>query len=312
MKLALGGNNINLPNFWDPNGTLAAEARARRRRGSEIHSGYVTPPASSDDGTGSPSPGRRVLPSTLPTIDTFEFSSSAPVTLQTRWQALQEQIIRLQIAKNRALKAREEEKKRRLEKEIELAKEAAAEAKNLKKSPITTKRTSLATSSVQLVLANTTTTTATNLSPSLSTNDLTLSPPTRKVPLKGKKKRSAHANANNSHHINNFVPSRAPVTSHHSSSYTDSMPPPLTSWPASEEAIAAAEAAGVRVRDRSNGSFFAGADEWLCARCDYEIFYGEESSLARMIKQRKKVLKVRRKAKERAAKAANGGVAEEN
>lgn len=48
------------------------------------------------------------------------------------------------------------------------------------------------------------------------------------------------------------------------------------------------------------------ADEWICAFCEYDLFYGDEALYRRGIKNRKKILKRRKRARERAAKAASG------
>ncbi|SCZ90585.1 BZ3500_MvSof-1268-A1-R1_Chr1-3g02081 [Microbotryum saponariae] len=149
-------------------------------------------------------------------------------------------------------------------------------------------------------------------------------PSTRKPRKKGKKKRSAHANALNPHHLNNYTPSRMPNRSSSgaagsSSPHTDAPPSllsilddevqPLSSWPASDQVISQAL---LTIRNRSAGDalrFFAGPEEDVCAFCDYELWFGGEGNLERSVRRRKKVLKVRKKAKERARKAANGKVA---
>jgi hypothetical protein len=48
------------------------------------------------------------------------------------------------------------------------------------------------------------------------------------------------------------------------------------------------------------------ADEWICAFCEYELFYGDEQDYRRAIRSRKKILRRRRRARERAAAAASG------
>ncbi|KAF8655041.1 hypothetical protein AX16_003277 [Volvariella volvacea WC 439] len=48
------------------------------------------------------------------------------------------------------------------------------------------------------------------------------------------------------------------------------------------------------------------ADEWICAFCEYDLFYGDEVGYRRAIRNRKKILKRRRRARERAAAAASG------
>lgn len=47
-------------------------------------------------------------------------------------------------------------------------------------------------------------------------------------------------------------------------------------------------------------------DEWICAFCEYNLFYGEESGFRRAVRSRKKILGRRRRARERAAAAASG------
>ncbi|SCV68571.1 BQ2448_692 [Microbotryum intermedium] len=149
-------------------------------------------------------------------------------------------------------------------------------------------------------------------------------PSTRKPPKKGKKKRSAHANALNPHHLNNYTPSRVPNRSSSggvgsSTPHSDPHPTlrsiledqvqPLTSWPASDEVIAEARASLQQLGSRSPSEalrYFAGPEEDVCAFCDYELWFGGEGSLGRTVRRRKKVLKVRKKARDRASKAANG------
>lgn len=121
-------------------------------------------------------------------------------------------------------------------------------------------------------------------------------PTTRKTSTKkGKKKRSAHANALNVHHRDNYVPSRAPAPGQ----AAQDSPPRFMSWPASEEAIASAGP----FASTCGGGHYCSADEWLCLFCEYELFYGEESLLYKAVRRRKNVLKVRKKAQDRANKA---------
>ncbi|KAK4691683.1 hypothetical protein P7C70_g9297, partial [Phenoliferia sp. Uapishka_3] len=148
-----------------------------------------------------------------------------------------------------------------------------------------------------------TTTTSTSTVPPLP---LSRKPPPLK---KGRKKRSAHANANNVHHRDNFVPSRIPGNNTHGTGGERGREEesPLTSWPASDEAVAAANAnGGARGGRGREESWFRGSEEWMCLFCEYEVFYGEECLLSKAIRNRKKILKVRQKARERASKAANG------
>ena len=51
---------------------------------------------------------------------------------------------------------------------------------------------------------------------------------------------------------------------------------------------------------------FAALDEWLCGFCETRILYGSATTLAEAIRKRKAVLKVRKKAQDRAKRAAAG------
>ncbi|OBZ73603.1 ATP-dependent RNA helicase ded1 [Grifola frondosa] len=48
------------------------------------------------------------------------------------------------------------------------------------------------------------------------------------------------------------------------------------------------------------------ADEWICPFCEYSLFYGDEPSFHMAVRNRKKFLKRRQRARERAAAAASG------
>lgn len=307
IKALLGGGNIRLIDLWDPEGkeeSAAAIERANRRRrlasaSAESKSTYPTPPSSTD--------GDREVPSIPPVLNSFAYCYPPPPTIASRWSSLTNQIERFRLAKERAAKAREEESARRKEKEKELDAQARAEAdatavKKAPPPPASGKRSSAA--AVRPPVESTSSPTALNdrspnvpiLSPTTYTTEppSAIPPSTRKPVKKGKKKRSAHANALNVHHRDNYVPSRIPSSHHASTSHHDG-PPPLTSWPASEEAIAAAGGS------RPSTSYFAGPDEWLCAFCEYDLFYGDPASATKAIRRRKQVLKVRSKARRRAA-----------
>ncbi|KDE05412.1 hypothetical protein MVLG_04207 [Microbotryum lychnidis-dioicae p1A1 Lamole] len=150
-------------------------------------------------------------------------------------------------------------------------------------------------------------------------------PSTRSLLRRTKKKRTCPPPTTlNLHHLNNYTPSRMPNRSSSgvagsSSPHADAPPSllsilddevqPLSSWPASDQVISQAL---LTIRNRSAGDalrFFAGPEEDICAFCDYELWFGGEGNLERSVRRRKKVLKVRKKAKERARKAANGKVA---
>lgn len=321
IKQLLGGDKLKLLNLWDPLGYEAAAAKALRRRGAELKSGLLTPPASSDE-RDLDAPADRLAvarPATLdgpPTLDEFVFAEPATPLIAARWQSVGEQIVSLKLAKERAAKAREEEAERKKEKERDAHKEVEPEpeiadpapvaangkakaparrtpgqpapvAKPLSATELAKQRREQASKNVSANVAlhpgvepisdrssfgppSQTTTSTTTVEPM---------PLSRKPPLKkGRKKRSAHANANNVHHRDNFVPSRIPGanTSHAPQHHDSPSSPPLTSWPASQEAIAAASSS----RGGHDPSYFAGADEWLCTFCEYEIFFGEESLLS--------------------------------
>lgn len=127
-----------------------------------------------------------------------------------------------------------------------------------------------------------------------------------------RKKRSALANASNPHHLRNYVPSRLPQ-----------QPPPLT-----QASLNAANfltppplrflSAEIPPKRRKKGShtptplpntLTQPLDEWICASCEYNLFYGEEVAFRRAVKNRKKILSRRRRARERAAAAGGGSVA---
>ena len=120
--------------------------------------------------------------------------------------------------------------------------------------------------------------------------------PRKAPPRKGKKKRAAHANANNVHHRDNYVPSRRP-----------GKPAPV---PAIEQSANAYPSLGLVAPDNAFSAagyhpqlgtshlvpFFAGPDEWLCGDCEFSLLFGDTEALHRMIKKRKNVLKIRKKA----------------
>lgn len=45
-----------------------------------------------------------------------------------------------------------------------------------------------------------------------------------------------------------------------------------------------------------------GTNEWICAYCEYELFYGGDEEYRRAVRRRKKILKRRQRARERAAR----------
>ncbi|KAF7309423.1 Glycosyltransferase family 2 protein [Mycena indigotica] len=119
-----------------------------------------------------------------------------------------------------------------------------------------------------------------------------------------KKKRSALANASNPHHLRNYVPSRLPNSgvSNTSTATTGLWPLPLRFLSADLP----------RGRNKANNVPLEGesltnpGDEWICAFCEYQLFYGDETAFRHAVKSRKKILRRRRRAQERAAAAASG------
>ena len=301
-------------------------ARSSSESPAKSPSGYPTPPASSDDGEGDHS-FPWAFESSPPELDTFDFHEPASELIESRWANLRDQKKRIKAAKERAAKAREEEKERRREKEErEKAEKAAAIAAPptpaatpqrksttipppppLHQHPHSTHSQSSASRLPPPTLPPTDTPPAPPPASALPSPPLaptSSSPlPPRKAPLKkGRKKRSAHANAHNVHHRDNYVPSRVPVASAQQSSHSNDPSFGPTSWPASEEAIASAGP----YASTCGGGHYCSPDEWLCLFCEYELFYGEESALLRAVRKRKGVLKVRQKAKDRAMKATQG------
>lgn len=145
-----------------------------------------------------------------------------------------------------------------------------------------------------------------------------------------KKKRSALANASNPHHLRNYVPSRLPnsgpppTISAAQAALTFLGPPPVRFLTAD---LLPRGGAGVNNNTSSNnpnrkrltggGSAHpAGTaspddgvvmpDEWICSFCEYDLFYGSEASFRHGVRARKKILRRRRRARERAARAASG------
>ncbi|GAA5861465.1 hypothetical protein JCM3774_000256 [Rhodotorula dairenensis] len=282
-----------------------------------------------------------LLAATPPQLDLFTFFERPPDTVESRWTALNDQKVRLKAAKERAAKARDEEERRRKEKEARDARDEdappLADPPVADVAPGTQLAPPLSGSAVApipppslhasgpagsdpLAPAPPTQGRPQTLAepptgeggpggpppsaplPPTPTAAPTSPPPagaapaTRKAPpKKGKKKRSAHANALNVHHRDNYVPSRAPApgqAAHHE------QPPRFMSWPASEEAIASAGP----YASTCGGGHYCSSDEWLCLFCEYELFYGEESLLYKAVRRRKNVLKVRKKAQDRANK----------
>jgi hypothetical protein len=120
----------------------------------------------------------------------------------------------------------------------------------------------------------------------------------------GKKKTTSLANASNPHHLRNYVPSRHPYSGQTSATQNQNW---LNPFPI--------RFLSAQLPPRRKKSYILpqptnSPDEWICPRCEYELFYGEEFGYRRAVRNRKKILRRRRRARERAAVAANGnGVA---
>ncbi|EEB94887.1 hypothetical protein MPER_06228, partial [Moniliophthora perniciosa FA553] len=110
---------------------------------------------------------------------------------------------------------------------------------------------------------------------------------------KKKKKRSALANASNPHHLRNYVPSRLPH-----------QPPSSTHISSQVQGEWALPLAFLRAGKGENEG--GGESEWICAFCEYELFYGEEADLKRAVRKRKAILRRRKRARERARGVTNG------
>ncbi len=118
-----------------------------------------------------------------------------------------------------------------------------------------------------------------------------------------KKKRSALAIASNPHHRRNYVPSRLPQSGQanpaqaalNALNYLG--PPPFRFLSAEIPA---------RRRKKSPGTLPTAqltnpADEWICPFCEYELFYGNDPDYRRAVRNRKKILRRRRRAERAAA-----------
>ncbi|EIN09453.1 hypothetical protein PUNSTDRAFT_143010 [Punctularia strigosozonata HHB-11173 SS5] len=123
---------------------------------------------------------------------------------------------------------------------------------------------------------------------------------------KKKKKRSALANASNPHHLRNYVPSRLPSSGTPNNAQTNAQnylgPPPLRFL----SAMLPERAKSAAGTTPSPAPLTDPAGEWICASCEYNLFYGDDAAFRRALRQRKKILRRKRRARERAAAAASG------
>ena len=127
-----------------------------------------------------------------------------------------------------------------------------------------------------------------------------------------KKKRSALANASNPHHLRNYVPSRLPHSGGGDGpgAQGQNATNANTIWPLPLRFLSAEIPSRKRKKNTTAVplvQLMHPSEDWICAFCDYELFYGEDPVHRRAVRSRKKILKRRRRARERAAAAAAGG-----
>jgi hypothetical protein len=129
-----------------------------------------------------------------------------------------------------------------------------------------------------------------------------------------KKKRNALAIASNPHHRKNYVPSRLPSSGQanmvQANANAQNMLGPLPLRFLSAQI-------SPRRRKKANtvtptAQIVNPADEWICPRCEYSLFYGEGSEYRQAVKDRKHILRRRRRAQERAAGGLNASKAPAN
>lgn len=118
-----------------------------------------------------------------------------------------------------------------------------------------------------------------------------------------KKKRSALAIASNPHHRRNYVPSRLPQSGQanpaqaalNAQNYLG--PPPFrflsAEIPTRRRKKSQATAPTAQLTNPT--------DEWICPFCEYELFYGTDADYRRAVRNRKKILRRRRRAERAAA-----------
>lgn len=128
-----------------------------------------------------------------------------------------------------------------------------------------------------------------------------LSPPGKSRGSK-KKKRNALAVASNPHHRNNYVPSRLPSSGHVNPAQATLNAQNLLG-PQPLRFLSAELPPRRRKRETvtPKAQIVHPADEWICPRCEYSLFYGDGLDYRRAIRDRKQILRRRRRAQERAA-----------
>ncbi|KAH7885754.1 hypothetical protein F5I97DRAFT_1149267 [Phlebopus sp. FC_14] len=128
------------------------------------------------------------------------------------------------------------------------------------------------------------------------------SPQSGKPPGTKKKKRNGHAIASNPHHRTNYVPSRLPSSGQANSAQATYNaqnwfgPHPLQFLSAEIPPRRRKKATVTPTAQIVNP-----ADEWICPRCEYSLFYGDGLEYRRAVRSRKQILRRRRRAQERAA-----------
>ncbi|KAF7289054.1 Glycosyltransferase family 2 protein [Mycena chlorophos] len=189
--------------------------------------------------------------------------------------------------------------------EAELARQAAKTAKlNAPPRKSTRQKRSTRTSNT----TNTNTTTTATHAPSIPKENADPASLMGIKPRNGKKKkRSALANASNPHHLRNYVPSRLPNSGVPN---TNSGASNVGLWPLPLRFLSADVPRGrnktAPPAAATGESLTNPGDEWICAFCEYQLFYGDETAFKHAVKSRKKILRRRRRARERAAAAASG------
>ncbi|KAF9244128.1 hypothetical protein BU15DRAFT_71693 [Melanogaster broomeanus] len=127
-------------------------------------------------------------------------------------------------------------------------------------------------------------------------------PPSEKTRGTKKKGRGALAIASNPHHRNHYVPSRLP-SSGQANLAQATLNAQNSLGPQPLRFLSAEIPARRRKKDAAapRAQLVNPTDEWICPRCEYALFYGDEPEYRRGIRNREKILRRRRRAQERAA-----------